>query len=531
MSLKQVSNGSEVDERLAALITNSNAIQAVSSAIEGTIGPKGLDIMLVDRFGEVTITNDGVTILRQMDVNHPAAKMLINIAKAQQEEIGDGTTTATIMSGSLVSEGASQVVKGVPVARVIEGIKKGINTACRVLKQKSIKINGVKDVVLEKIAYIAGREHKDIAQLVVEAAKLIGEEKLLESGFKLSDTVSALEGAENEVFMGVVLDKQPLNKHMPKEINDAKILIIDDALEPEEIGEEAMGTETGFKRYLKLKEEFKQNLKKLVQLGVNVILVDRGVSDDAEEILTDAGVMVLQRVLSKDLEKVAEHTGARIIKRTGLKKSPEEMRSYIGKSDRVYEDEKLKQTRILGGKGKPMATVLVGAATEEVVGERERIAKDAAASLQAAVRGGVVPGGGSIEIALALEVEKERKTTKGMAAYGMDCVISCLKRPLAQIVSNAGFNPLEKVEDVISAQVEKNIDSIGINCDTGEIADMKQLGVFDPTLVKLHAIKAAGEVAEAILRINTIIKKRDDNKSPAKSGSHELRETIPEIDF
>lgn len=118
MNLKQVSNG-EVDDKLAALITNTNAIRAVASAVEGTIGPKGLDIMLVDRFGEVTITNDGVTILKQMDVNHPAAKMLINIAKAQQEEIGDGTTTATIMAGSLVSEGANQVVRGVPVARII----------------------------------------------------------------------------------------------------------------------------------------------------------------------------------------------------------------------------------------------------------------------------------------------------------------------------------------------------------------------------------------------------------------------------
>lgn len=177
MNLKQVSNG-EVDDKLAALITNTNAIRAVASAVEGTIGPKGLDIMLVDRFGEVTITNDGVTILKQMDVNHPAAKMLINIAKAQQEEIGDGTTTATIMAGSLVSEGANQVVRGVPVARIIEGIKIGIKKACEVIKQKSRQVEGINDPVLKDIALIAGREHEDIAHLVVEAARLIGEESL-----------------------------------------------------------------------------------------------------------------------------------------------------------------------------------------------------------------------------------------------------------------------------------------------------------------------------------------------------------------
>ena len=121
MNLKQAGSGAEVDERMAALLTNANAVRAITAAVEGTIGPKGLDTMLVDRFGEVIITNDGVTILDKMDVNHPAAKMLINIAKAQQAEVGDGTTTATIMAGGLVSEGVNQVLRGVPVARVIDG--------------------------------------------------------------------------------------------------------------------------------------------------------------------------------------------------------------------------------------------------------------------------------------------------------------------------------------------------------------------------------------------------------------------------
>lgn len=530
MNLKQVSNG-EVDDKLAALITNTNAIRAVASAVEGTIGPKGLDIMLVDRFGEVTITNDGVTILKQMDVNHPAAKMLINIAKAQQEEIGDGTTTATIMAGSLVSEGANQVVRGVPVARIIEGIKIGIKKACEVIKQKSRQVEGINDPVLKDIALIAGREHEDIAHLVVEAARLIGEEKMKEGNFKLSDTIIAQEGAENEVFMGVIINKGRVNKQMPKDLTNVKVLVIDDALEPEEIGEEALGTETGFAKYLELREEFKKNIQKLIPLGVKLILADRGISDEAEEILTDAGIIVVERVSSKDLQRTAEHTGARIIKRTSLKKDLDEIEKFLGSAERVYEDEKLEQIRILSGKGKPMATILVGAATEEVVGERERIAKDAASAVQAAVRGGVVPGGGAVEIAVSREVEKERESVKGMAAYGIDCVVTALKRPLAQIVANAGFNPLEKVENVIAHQAEKKSDSIGINCDTGELADMQELGIYDPTLVKLYAIKAAGEIAEAILRIDTIIKKKDDDGKNGKNQGSGFNETINEIDF
>ncbi|ADL07669.1 TCP-1/cpn60 chaperonin family protein [Thermosediminibacter oceani] len=528
MSFKN-NNSQEIDEKFAAFLTNSNAIRAVSSAVEGTIGPKGLDIMLVDRFGEVTITNDGVTILKLMDINHPAAKMLINIAKAQQEEVGDGTTTATIMAGAMVSEGVNQIIRGVPVARVIEGIKYGVRRAQELLQSKSIPVKGMDDPALKNIAFIAGREHEDIAELVTQAAKLIGEEKLKERNFKLRDIVMAREGAENEVFLGIIVDKEKVNKQMPKEINDVRVMVIDDALEPEKIEEEALGTEAGFARYLALREEFKQNIQKLIDLKVNLVLVGKGICDEAQEMLTDAGVIALERVSTRDLEKVAEHTGARIIKRMGLKKPVEEIRNYIGEAERAYEDEKLEHIRIVGGKGKPMATILVGAATAEIVGERERIAKDAASSLQAAVKGGIVPGGGAVEVAVARELEKEREKVKGMASYGIDCVIAALKRPLAQIVYNAGFNPLEKLEEVIYTQAEKASDAIGVNCDTGELADMLQLGVIDPTLVKTHAVKAAGEIAQAILRIDTIIKKRDEG--PAAKGASESVAGMGEMDF
>lgn len=327
--------------------------------------------------------------------------------------------------------------------------------------------------------------------------------------------------------MGIIVDREKLNKQMPKELTDVNVLLIDDSLEPEEIAPEALRTEAGFSRYEELNEEFKENIKKLIDLKVNLILVDKGVSEVAEEILTDAGIIVLERVSQNDLEKISEHTGAKIIKRMSLKRPSEEIEKYIGNAERVYEDEKLEQIRIVGGKGNPMATILVGAATEEIVGERERIAKDAASSLQAAIRCGMVPGGGSIEVAIARELEKEKDKLKGMVSYGIDCVITALKRPLAQIVFNSGFNPLEKVEEVIYTQSEKNSYSIGVNCENGELVDMFEANVIDPALVKLHAIKAAGEVAEAILRIDTIIKKKDEgDQMPSRevtgSGAGEL---------
>lgn len=527
MSFKQ-SGGNEVNENLAALMTNASAVRAIAAAVQGTIGPKGLDTMLVDRFGEVIITNDGVTILDKMDVNHPAARMLINIAKAQQHEVGDGTTTATIMAGALVNEGVAQVMRGVPVARVIEGIRFGIIQAQAELQKRARLFKDLRDPKIASVAKVAGRDNADIADLVVQAARLIGREKLLESNYKLSDIIVAEENAQNEVFLGVIVDRERVSKEMPECVQDALVLVIDDALEPEEIDGEAMGTEAGFRRYRELQDEFERNVEKIVELGITAVFVDRGIHAKAEEILTDAQVLVVSRVPANELRRVAEHCGARIMKRTGLKKDSTELAKFLGRAEKVYEDEKLEHVRIMGGLGKAAATILVGAATQEVVGERQRIAKDAASSVQAAVRGGYVSGGGSVEIAVARAIQKSRGNLKGMAAYGLDCVINALKRPLAQIVENAGYNPLEKVEDVVAAQTEKRSETLGIDCETGEICDMVKAGVIDPTPVKAHALQAAGEVATAILRIDTIIRKKDEGEAAGRPVGEAASSTMPD---
>lgn len=506
---QELNSRTEGENRFAALQTNVEAIRVIAGAVKGTLGPKGLDTMLVDQIGDVVITNDGVTILNLMEVNHPAAKMLINIARAQQEEVGDGTTTATIMAGEMVSKGYNMILQGVPVARIIEGIKKAIEEALEDLQEKSTYIEGLDDPVLKNIALVAGRGYEDIAKLVVRGAQIVGREKLQDPSFKLVQSIKAIEGAKNEVFLGVLINKERVNKQMPKEIEKAKILIIDDALEPETIEDEALSTENGFAKYLELREEFQKNVQKIAELGINVVLVDRGVDDLAEEILTDAGILVVQRVAHKELRSASEHTGAKMIKRTGLKKSLDEIKKCIGKAEKVCEDEKLENIRIINGHDKPVATIIVSASTAEVAGERERIAKDAASSVQAAVKGGFVPGGGTVELSIAGRLQELEKNIKGMNTFGIKCVISALEKPFMQIVSNAGFNPLEKIGDITQAQFEKNSFSLGVDCDNGQIINMVEKGIIDPTLVKIHALKAAGEISEAILRINTIIRKRE----------------------
>ncbi len=503
----------EIDERIAALSTNVNAIEALVSAVDGTLGPKGLDTMLIDEYGNIVITNDGVTILELMEANHPAAKMVINTAKAQQTKIGDGTTTAAILTAALVADGLEQIKKGVPVVRVIEGIRIGIEMAIGFIKKNTKNVTGINDQILKKVSCIAGRGHEDIACLVFEAAKLIGEKKILEKGFKLADCVFAEYRAENELINGCVIVKEKFSDDMPSEIFDCPVLFVDDALEPEKLDREALGNEAGFNRYLELQEEFKENLRKLPMLKVGMVVVSKSIDSLAEEIFLDANILAVQRVNHKEFRQAVEFTGARAIKRTGLKRPTNELQKYFGYTQHVSEDKQLQQIRVLGGKGKPTATILVGAATEEVVGERERIAKDAASALQLAVKGGIVPGGGAIELAAAAFLEANKDCVNGMATYGLECVIEALKMPFSKITANAGFNPLEKQAEVFALQKQKKNIGYAVDCDTGQVVDMAEMQVMDPALVKMYALTAAAEVAEAILRINTIIKKKADDIS------------------
>lgn len=498
------------DSRYQLLDNNAQAVRALMQAVEGTIGSKGLDTMLLDQFGSVTITNDGMTILEMMEVKHPVAKMLINAVKSQQETTGDGTTTTALYAGEMILSGIERINQGVPVAQVIKGIRMGLVMAEEEWQKERITLDFHDTAALKQIAQVAAREYDDIALLITEAAEKIGEERLKDQTFAFAESIKAKIGAEGEVFNGIVLSKSRYDKQMPAELaGEVKVLVIDDALESEEFDDKALATESGFQEYMKLKNEFRDNVEKILHSGAKLVLVDRGVDEQAAERLADHGIMLISRIPHKELEEAASHVGAKMIKRTGLKKDLAEIQAALGTVGAVKDDEILGLTKLADGKGEERATVIIGAATDEVVGERERIAKDAAAALQAAVQKGVVAGGGAAELAVAEALEKRTHELSGMSVYGLECVIKALRKPFMQIVKNAGFNPLEKLGDVVKAQNEQDNHHLAIDCETGEISDMRELGVIDPLYVKTHAIDAAGEVAAAILKINIIIKKKE----------------------
>jgi chaperonin GroEL (HSP60 family) len=500
---------SDVDERRRALRSNASAVRTIASAVEGTLGPKGLDVMLVDRYGNVTITNDGSTILGRIDAQHPASRLLIHAARAQDEEVGDGTTTATVLAAALVEAGVAHILQGVPATKVIEGMRAGLQAALEWLGEAAVRVTSLDDPLLSAAAQVSARGNAALAELAVRAASIVPADKLLhDAAFRLGKCVIAHEGAADTVFEGLIIDKERMNRQMPQVVTDARVLVVADALEPEKVDDEALATEAGFRRHTALREEFEASIRGLVDLGVNFVAVERRVDEVAEELLTEAGVMVLRRLGRRDLAAILDHCGAKPIMRSGLRRGAEEIDRALGTAEEIAEDERLGFVSVRGGGGVPAATILVGAGTAEVKDERLRIVHDAASAVQAAAKGGVLPGGGAAEIGALAAVTRHRDELTGMAVYGAEAVLTALRRPLAQIVANAGLNPLEKVAQVVAQQSAAGNHALAIDCDTGAIADMLAAGIVDPAPVKLAALRTAGEIAEAILRIGVVIRMR-----------------------
>lgn len=495
-------------ERFSALESNAKAVKKVAMAVSSTLGPKGLDTMLVNSKNEVVITNDGVTILELMQMEHPAAKMIVNVARAQQEEMGDGTTTATLLASALVDEGVKQVMRGVPVTKVLAGIERGVRFALHKMREKARPIYELDDEWLQRIAFTACRENEDITLTVIEAIHILGREKLLEKGFKFSSCVKALPRVDNQVIPGILLSQSRMHNQMPRKKENVRVLVLSDSLEPQTAANQTNRSDEPAQQE-RLKEEFYVMLEHIIHLEAGLVVVEGQVDSHAEGVFADAGIMVVQNVPQDELRRVAEHTHARIMKTNALKNSPDEIEAALGMCKEAADGGEINCVRIIGGQGKPYATIIVGAMTEEILAEHERIARDAASAVQAAVRGGFVPGGGAIELSIAHYVEHYRETVQGMERFGVTAVAEALQKPMSQVVANAGFNPLEKIESVKAFQVKRHSDSLGIDCDRGTIADMIEMGVVDPLLIKAHALKTAGEVATAILRIHTIVSMKE----------------------
>jgi len=480
-----------------ALESNSNAVMAVADTVRTTLGPKGLDKLLIDQAMNRHISNDGVTILLSLRAIHPVARMIVEIAERQEQLVGDGTTTAVVMAAEMIKEGKRLVKElGVHPTKVVEGIEGGVKEACQLLERGAKKIS-LNEIALEQVvktSLSSKLDGKKLSLLVISALRSVGKNAMYNGSYDFDKTIMVLRrtNMEDRVINGIVLERKRMDPEMPLEIKEAKVMIARLDLKP--VKEAWVKENSKYAEILNMENDrvakSKDIVNSLLATGANVILIASGEVDQVIENLLVANKVLAVRISIEEIEYLSRYTCAKPVRMLDdLKKS-----DILGKADRIYEDEDNGVIYIDNGSN-GMATMIVSGKTKETSLERWRAAIDGINAAEAALNKGIVVGGGAAELHVIGKVKNLR--LRGLEQVGLDVVTSALESIMRQILTNAGFNGLEKV-----MAIKASPDNFGIDIDSGDPVDMWNMGVLDPLLVKTMALEAAGEIAKAVLRID-----------------------------
>jgi thermosome len=493
--------------------SNIMAAQAVAGAVRTTLGPKGMDKMLVDTMGDVVITNDGVTILKEMDIEHPAAKMMVEIAKTQDQEVGDGTTTAVVVAGELLKQAEALLDQEIHPTVIASGYRDATDKAIEILKSMAVKVTTKDDDLLRKIAITAmtGKGSQsardELAVIAVEAIKSVVDE----DGTVDTDNITVEKKVgggitDSQLVSGVVVDKERLHPNMPKVVTDARIALLNAAVEIEKTEVDAKIQITSpdqLQAFLDQEEVMiKGMVDKIVASGANVLFVQKGIDDLAQHFLAKAGIYTIRRVKKSDMEKLARATGARVV--TSIH---ELSKDDLGKAGLV-EERKIgddKMTFVEQCTNPKSVSIILRGGTEHVVDELERAMNDALRVVGVAVEDKLlVPGGGAPEVELALKLRAYASTVGGREQLAIEAFADAMEIIPKTLAENAGLDQIDSLVALRSAH-EKGMKSAGLDMDTGKPVDMLKLGVVEPLRVKTQAIQSAAEAAVMIIRIDDVI--------------------------
>ena len=519
-----------------ALRANIMAVRAVSEVLRTTYGPRGMDKMLVDSLGDVTITNDGATILDKMDIQHPAAKMLVQIAKGQDEEVGDGTKTAVILAGELLREAESLLEKNIHPTIIVNGYKKAMEEAINYLYSIAEKINVEDEEVLKKVAMTAltskavhgAREH--LAKLAVKAVRQVAE-KRGDKWYIDLDNVQVVKKhggslLDSQLVYGIVLDKEVVHPGMPRRVEKARIALLDTPLEVEKPEITAKINITSPELIKAFLDEEAKILKEMVDhianIGANVVICQKGIDDVAQHFLAKKQILAVRRVKRSDMEKLARATGARIVTHIDDLTPNDLGEAELVEERKVGED---KMVFIEGCKNPRSVSILIRGGLERLVDEAERALRDALSSVADTIRDGrIVAGGGAVEIELAKHLREFSAKFSGKEQLVVQAFAKALEGLVAALIENAGHDPVEKLIELRSKHATPEGKWYGFNVFTGKVEDMMKLGVIEPAAVKANAIKAATEAATLILRIDDVIAASRTEKEEEKKGKKEEEE-------
>ena len=493
--------------------SNIMAAKAVAGAVRTTLGPKGMDKMLVDTMGDVVITNDGVTILKEMDIEHPAAKMMVEIAKTQDAEVGDGTTTAVVVAGELLKQAEALLDQEIHPTVIAAGYRDATDKAIEILKSIAVKVTVKDEALLKKIAITAmtgkgsGTSRGDLAGLAVKAVKAV----IDEDGTVDTDniTVEKKVGAgitDSQLVEGVVVDKERLHPNMPKKVTGAQIALLNAPVEIEKTEVDAKIEITSpdqLQAFLDQEEVMlKGMVENIVKTGANVVFAQKGIDDLAQHFLAKAGIYTVRRVKKSDMEKLARATGGRIV--TSIH---ELTKDDLGKAGLV-EERKIgddKMTFVEECTNPKSVSIILRGGTEHVVDELERAMNDAIRVVGVVVEDKMlVPGGGAPEVELALRLREYAATVGGREQLAIEAFADAMEVIPKTLAENAGLDQIDSLVSLRS-QHEKGVKSSGLDMETGKPVDMLNLGVVEPLRVKTQAIQSAAEAAVMILRIDDVI--------------------------
>ena len=495
---------------------NILAARVIAETVRTTLGPKGMDKMLVDSLGDIVITNDGATILEQIDVQHPAAKMIIEIAKTQDKEAGDGTTTAVVIAGELLAKAEELLDQNVHPSIVIKGYTLAAEKAQEIIDSIAIAVEPDNEETLTKIAStsITGKNaesHKDLlARLAVEAVKQVAEKV---NGTYVVDIdnikLEKKEGGsvrDTQLIRGVVIDKERVHPRMPRKVENAKIALINDALEVKKTETDAKINITAPDQLYAFLEQEEKMLQEMVEqvaaTGANVLFCQKGIDDLAQHYLAKHGILAVRRVKKSDMEKLAKATGAKVV--TNVKDLTSEDLGYA----EVVEERKVAGENMIfveGCKNPKAVTILIRGGTEHVVDEVERALEDAIkVSKDVMEDSAILPGGGATELDLSIRLDEFAKKVGGKEQLAVEAFAEALKVIPKTLAENAGLDTIDVLVKAISEHKNKG-KAIGVDVFAGEPADMLERGVIEPARVKRQAIKSASEVAIMILRIDDVI--------------------------
>ncbi|HYV08588.1 MAG TPA: thermosome subunit beta [Thermoplasmata archaeon] len=524
--------GTEREKGKGAVSNNIAAARAVADAVKSTLGPKGMDKMLVDSLGDVTITNDGVTILKEIEIEHPTAKMLVEVAKTQDDEVGDGTTSAVILAGELLKAAESLIESQVHPTIIVNGYRMAAAEAVRRLNQLAFPVKRDDKTTLRSIARTAmsgrsvGTNADFLAGIAVDAVQSIVEEIAGEVRADVDNILVQKKHGGNltdtALIDGVVLDKERVHPRMPKFVRDAKIALINRALEVKktEVNEEIRIRDPS-KLQMFLNEEeksLKTMVDKIKASGANVVLCQKGIDDVAQHYLAKEGIYAVRRVKESDMKKLAKATGARAVTNLDDLTAKE-----LGNADLV-EERKIgtdDMTFVTGNKKARAVSILVRGGTEHVVDEVERILHDALRVVSAAIEDGkAIAGGGAAEVELSLGLKDYAATIGGREQLAIEAFAQALDVIPRTLGENAGLDPIDVLIKLRAEHGKKGGKSMGVNVMTGEPLDMLKANVVEPLRVKTQKIESAAEVASMILRIDDIIASKKSPPPPPGGGEH-----------